>query len=496
MVDVVVVGGGVGGMAAALRLGAAGHHVTLCERNPVLGGKLATRSIDGFTWDTGPSLLTLPQVFDELLAVAGTSLAEAVEPIRLDPICRYSWPYDAPGGPAEFDHRAGRAEAEAEVEVAFPGRGRAFSSWLDRGRTVWEVSERSFFAGPMESPRALLGRMRSPRDLLAVDPLRTLDARARSVLGDPRLVQWAGRYATYSGSSPGRAPATLACIPWIEQAFGAWHLRGGLTTLVGALEKAMAEVGVEVLIDTDVEAIRADATSVRGVRLAGGRALDATVVVANVDATHLYADLIPDRRMLRRTLRAPLSTSGFALLLGVDRRAGVASPAHHEVAFAADGPGEVREISAGSGVASDPTIYVCNTSATDPAAAPEGAESWFVLVNVAPAGTVDWDREAEPYRDLLLERLAARGFDVAGRTRVCEVITPLDLAAATRAWQGAIYGTSSDGPRAAFLRPSNRGHKRGLYLTGGSSHPGGGLPLVAMSGRIVADMVAADGWST
>jgi phytoene dehydrogenase-like protein len=220
------------------------------------------------------------------------------------------------------------------------------------------------------------------------------------------------------------------------------------------------------------------------------------VVVANVDATHLYADLLPDRPALRRVLRAPLSSSGFALLLGVESRPGARVPAHHEVSFSPDGPAEFRSIFSDGVAPADPTIYVCNTSATDPSAAPEGCESWFVLVNVPPAGAVDWDARAGTYRDHLLEVLAGRGFDVAGRTRVCETITPLDIAARTRSWQGSIYGTSSNGRRAAFLRPSNRGPRRGLYLAGGSSHPGGGLPLVAMSGRIVADMVAADGWPT
>ena len=496
MADVVVVGGGVGGMAAAIRLGAAGHHVTLLERNPELGGKLASRTIDGFTFDTGPSLLTLPHVFDELLGHAGTTLAAAVDLRRLDPICRYSWPAGAPGGAAGFDHRAGRQEAVAEVEAAMPGEGVAFDAYLEHARTIWDVAERSFFAGPLESPLSLLRRMQRPGDLLAIDPLRSLSARARQVFGDPRLVQWAGRYATYSGSAPALAPATLGCIPWIEQAFGAWYVRGGLAVLADALGKAMAEVGVDVRTGTDVAAIRTDSTAVRGVRLADGSTVAGDVVIANVDATHLYADLLPDRVMLRKALRAPLSSSGFALLLGVDDAPGARVPAHHEISFSADGPQEFSELFRERKAPTDPTIYICNTSATDPAAAPEGAASWFVLVNVPPAGDVDWDAEAPRYRDRLLDTMAARGFDVAGRTSVCEVVTPLDIAARTRSWQGSIYGTSSNGRRAAFLRPANRGPRRGLYLAGGSSHPGGGLPLVAMSGRIVADMVAADGWTT
>lgn len=496
MADVVVVGGGVGGMAAAIRLGAAGHHVTLLERNPELGGNLASRTIDGFTFDTGPSLLTLPHVFDELLGHAGTSLAAAVDLQRLDPICRYSWPAGAPGGATGFDHRAGRQEAVAEVEAALPGQGGAFDSYLEHARTIWEVAERSFFAGPLESPLSLLRRMQRPGDLLAIDPLRSLSARARQVFGDPRLVQWAGRYATYSGSAPSLAPATLGCIPWIEQAFGAWYVSGGLAVVADALGKAMTEVGVDVRTGTDVAAIRTDSTAVRGVRLADGGTVAADVVVANVDATHLYAELLPDRVMLRKALRAPLSSSGFALLLGVRNAPGARVPAHHEISFSADGPREFAELFRERKAPTDPTIYICNASATDPTAAPTGAASWFVLVNVPPAGDVDWDLEADRYRDGLLETMAARGFDVTGRTSVCEVVTPLDIAARTRSWQGSIYGTSSNGRRAAFLRPANRGPRRGLYLAGGSSHPGGGLPLVAMSGRIVAEMVAADGWPT
>lgn len=485
MAEVAVVGGGVGGMAAAIRLRAAGHDVALFERNQVLGGKLAARSTGGFTFDTGPSLLTLPEVFDDLLAVAGTSLAEAVDPNRLDPICRYRWP-DGSG----FDHRADRHEAAAEAERLAHGQGPAFCRWLDHGRQVWEVSRRTFFAGPLESPVALVRRMRSPADLWRIDPVRTLDARARSVFSDPRLVQWAGRYATYSGSSPYAAPATLSCIPWLEQSSGAWYVSGGLASLAGALAGVLTRLGVEVHTGAEVEAVRAGADAVSGLRLAGGERVDADVVVANVDATHLYADLLPDRAALRRVLRAPVSSSGFALLAAVEGR--TEGLAHHNVAFSGNERDEFDAVFRHRRPAADPTVYACVSSVTDPGQAPEGCENWFVLVNVPPASAVDWDAEAEAYRDHLLDVLAQRGWDLAGRLRSVETITPLDIAARYRAWQGAIYGTSSNGRRAAFLRPANRGPRRGLYLVGGSSHPGGGLPLVALSGAIVAAMVDAD----
>lgn len=484
MADVVVVGGGVGGLAAAIRLCAAGHDVVVCERNDEPGGKLAARTAGGFTWDTGPSLLTLPDVFDDLLACAGTSLAEVVDLERLDPICRYRWPNGS-----GFDHRADLDDAVAAADALAPGQGAAFRRFLGRARTVWETAERTFFAGPLESPLQLARRMRSPADLLAIDPLRTLHARAAATFDDPRLVQWADRYATYSGSSPFTAPATLACIPWIEQAFGAWYVAGGLARLAPALAGVAADLGVEVRTGTDVAAVEADLDAVRGVRLAGGERLAADVVVANVDAAHLYADLLPDAPALARVRRAPRSTSGFALLLGVEGRTD--GLAHHNVAFSGDYAAEFDAIVRRRALAADPTVYVA--APPDPALAPEGCESWFVLVNTPSTGTVDWDRAAEPYRDHLLDVLARRGWHLTGRLRVVEVVTPADIEARYRAHGGAIYGTSSDGPRAAFLRPANRGPRRGLYLVGGTSHPGGGLPLVVTSAAVVAGMVARDG---
>lgn len=468
-------------MAAAIRLRHAGHDVVIVERNAELGGKLAARTIDGFTFDTGPSLLTLPAVFDHLFALAGSRaapeadstamLAAAVDLVRLDPICRYRWPNGT-----TWDHRADRAEAVRATDLAFPGQGPSFERFLDRASRIWEVAERTFFAGPMESPIALFGRMRSPTDLLAIDALRSLDARARSTFDDPRLVQWVDRYATYSGSSPWKAPATLACIAWIEQAYGAWYVQGGLGMLASALHKTAVDLGVEVRTSTDVTALVADTKAVHGVRLDDGTTLGAEVVVANVDAEHLYEDLLHDRAALRRARRAPRSTSGFALLLGLEGR--TEDAAHHTVAFSADYRAEF-----GPGVPADPTLYVANASATDVTAAPRGCESWFVLANVPAGATADWDA----YGRRIIDSLG-----VTDRVQVCQAITPADIAERYRASGGAIYGASSNGSRAAFLRPANRGPRRGLYLVGGSSHPGGGLPLVALSGRIVAAMVERD----
>jgi phytoene desaturase len=474
---VVVVGGGVGGLAVAIRLRAAGSEVTVLERNEVVGGKLAELAVDGYTFDIGPSLVTLPHVFDELFRCAGTTLADELDLVRLDPQFHYHWPdgssLTVPDG----------ADATAAAFDGFsPGAGDAWQTWDARGRRIWDTSERTFFAGPMSNPLSLLRRMRSPVDLVAIDPLRSLHRSAAATFDDPRLQQWAGRYATYSGSSPFRAPATLACIPHIESRHGCWYPMGGMGRLRDAVERVARSAGVEIRTGVDVERVLADDRRVAGVVTADGERLDADVVVVNADASHLYADLLPDGRALRRVRRARRSTSGFVVCLGV--RGTTPGIGHHNVWFSADSRREFDELTSGR-VATDPTVYACVSAVTDASQAPEGCENWFLLVNTPPGATVGRER----YADVVLDRLAGFGVELRGRIELTHTMTPHDLADRYRSPGGAIYGTSSDGRRAAFVRPANRGAREGLFLVGGSSHPGGGLPLVAMSARIVAGMV-------
>jgi phytoene desaturase len=476
---VVVVGGGVGGLVAAIRLQAAGHHVTLFERNQTVGGKLATEVRDGYGFDLGPSLLTWPEVFDDVFRVAGTTLADHLDLVRLDPQFAYRWTdgsvLTVPDGDA--------ARTTAFEEFA-PGAGGQWRRFDDRGRRIWDVTTRTFFAGPISSPVALARRLRSPFDLTAIDPFRTLHRSAVAHFDDVRLVQWADRYATYSGSSPFKAPATLACIPHLEARHGCWYPMGGLDRLRTSLAEVAAAIGVDVVTGVDVTSIEAD-DRVTAVVTADGAREPTDVVVANTDAEHLYRDLLPDPGMLRAVRRAQRSTSGFVLCAGV--RGLTPSLAHHNVWFSNDYATEYDALGAGR-LADDPTIYACVSSVTDPSQAPDGCENWFLLVNTPSGVEVD----AESYGDVVLDRLAGHGVDLRPRIETRFTMTPADIERRYRAPGGAIYGTSSNGMRAAFTRPANRGSKPGLYLVGGSSHPGGGLPLVAVSAKIVTDMVVAD----
>ncbi len=418
MSRVVVIGAGVGGLAAAIRLAEAGHEVMVHERSAVAGGKLGVYERDGFRFDTGPSLLTLPQVFHDL------GMALPIEP--LDPVVRHVFPDGSVLDSSSTDFLAG-------IEAAFGAEAAGdWARFWRRAERIWFASWGSVLQRPVTA--ASLARL-SWRlgDLAAIAPGRTLRDLGRKYLRDPRLRMLLDRYATYTGADPRRAPAALAAIPYAELAFGGWYLPGGLGTLTPALLARCAALGVPVITSSGVAGISAPAGGVDGVRLASGEFVAAEVVVSNVDALTTYRDLLPaPSRLAGLTDR---SLAGFVLLLGV--RGETPELAHHTVFFPAAYDAEFDAIfgDPGHGVrarpADHPTVFV--TRANDPAVHPPGDEAWFVLVNAPPHGTgwsaIDWRRPglAAAYADHILGVLASRGLDVRDRLRFVETRTPADL---------------------------------------------------------------------
>ncbi len=493
MARVVVIGAGVGGMATSMRLAALGHQITLLEASSQLGGKLARYERDGFVFDTGPSLLTLPAVYRELFNSTGGPFDDAVDLQALDIAFGYHWADGAsaalpgvdPGriATALGDELGGTAEAD-------------WRSFIERAGRIWQITRRPFLESPLDGLGTLVGLARDPRYVRTVAPWTSLRSLGRHYLRDPRLVTLLDRYATYTGSDPRRAPAALATVPYVEQAFGAWHLGGGIATLADALAHRCRQLGVEIATDVDVSGIRTTPDGVQGVLTRDGDSIDADIVIANADAQHVYRDLLDDpraRRVRRRLDRTTPSLSGFVILAAArGRTEGIR---HHNVWFPANYDGEFDDIfGRRPRPVADPTIYACVPD--DDRMRPDAdSESWFILINAPRHGhtssTVDWDEPglAESYADHVLEALARRGVDLRRRLLWREVRTPADLQRATRAPGGSIYGSSSNGARAAFLRPANVSPIPGLFLVGGSSHPGGGLPLVGLSAQIVAEAV-------
>ncbi len=486
MTHVVVIGAGVGGLGAAVRLIGAGCDVTVLEAAETIGGKLNIEASDGHAFDTGPSLMTMPFTLADTLAAADVRLDDVLELLPVEPICRYHW-HDG----SRLETWSDDDRTAAELERFEHGAGQEWHALLEQGRRTWEMSLPLFLSEPVGSFIDIARRSGKPIDPRDIQAHVTLSQIAERRFRDPRLQQVVERYATYAGADPARAPGTLSVIPYTETAFGAWHPRGGMHRIAEVMRDVIVERGGTVRTSTPVTRVLIDGGVATGVELADGERIAADAVVSNVDAAHLYGTLLDAPNEARQVADAPQSVSGFVLMLAMRGR--TPTLAHHNIWFPRDYRAEFADVFDDPQPPHDPAIYLCNPAVTDPSCAPDGDESWFVLVNAPRNGPVDWDALGERYQEHVLDRLDALGLDARARAKHIIRRTPADLERLTGAPGGAIYGTASMGPRSAFLRPRNESPvAKRLYLATGSAHPGGGVPLVLLSGKIAADLVLRD----
>jgi phytoene desaturase len=361
---------------------------------------------------------------------------------------------------------------------------------------MWDVSREPFVESELRSPLSLLKRRHIFRDLRIIAPRATLRDFG---LSNPYLAKIMDRYATYSGSDPRKAPAVLSTIAFIEESFGAWHIKGGIGTLSEHIAARCEKVGVKMHYGTAVKSIDMRGNKATGITLANGEQIDADIVISNADAGLTYNTLITSKKRRVKKVRKQLSSlepslAGFSLLIGLRPGSGE-KLSHHTILFPENYDAEFDSIFTQKKPVEKPTIYIC---APDDATMvkSEGHEALFVLVN-APRHSIDssegfdWgDRDfAQKYANQIIDQIESQGIAIRERLDLLEIRTPLDLQNAVNAPGGSIYGTSSNGPRAAFLRARNRSPLKNLYLVGGSAHPGGGLPLVGLSAEIVANAI-------
>lgn len=502
-----IIGGGVGALAAAIRLAARGLRPILLEKGPKLGGKLnqitlphPSRPNDRpFHFDTGPSLLTLPFVFQDLFAASGADVRNYLQIRRLDPISRFVW-----SDGHSFSLSGRPAELRQAIQHFAPRDAEGFDRLLARGQSIWNHAGDFFLSHAPEQIARQTGL--SPLDGLRMLSIpfrigmfgryaRLVDRHIKS----QRLREILYQYATYSGASPFRAPATLAVIPFCELHFGGWYISGGMYALSNALERRARELGVEIRTDCAAAQIHVTRTKakamVQSVETGAGERIPADVVICNADVVWAYQHLLrqADRPHYSdaKLSRIEPGGSGMVLLLGIEGT--YPQLAHHTKFMPNDYSDDLRAMFETHTIPKDPCIYVCASTRTDPTQAPDGCENLFVLCSAPPLdGTIDWSTEGPRYEAQIIDTLERRfGLtDLSRRIVVRRRITPADLADRYNAHRGSIYGISSNGMRAAFLRPPNRDrHIRGLFFAGGATHPGGGLPLVALSGKIASELV-------
>ena len=486
---VAIIGGGLGALSGAIRLARLGFSVQLFEKNPKIGGKVNEVILEGYRFDTGASLLTMPFVIDELFDFAGFKRSDYLDFVSIDPICRYFF-----SDGSVMDASADKAKMKAAIEELSSDDVEAYTRFLKYAERIHDLTAEIFMFTPIHEFGKLM-RLRYFRTLFRlhqIDPFRTVHQSVSRFFSDPRLVQLFDRYATYNGSDPFQAPATLNIIPYIEYGLGGYYIKDGIYRLIDALEAVACELGVQIQTSARVEKICHDGKRVSGVQV-NGEKFETDYVLCGADAVVAYDELIGGSQHRSEKLnRLEPSLSGMVFLWGIKGK----HPAlgHHNIIFSSEYDAEFKQIFKHQQVPDDPTIYIAITSKTDTGHAPADSENWFVLLNMpylAPGQM--WEKEKVRMRTVVLDRLKQIGFDIADQIEVEQIYTPEDFSELYASNQGSIYGVSSNSRTTAFKRLSNRSRVlKGLYFAGGSVHPGGGIPLVILSGKMAATLIAED----
>jgi phytoene desaturase len=495
-----VLGGGLGGLAAACTLAARGYRVLLLERNRWLGGKAAVLDEQGYRFDMGPTILTMPSTLRRVYAEAGRRVEDHLDLIRLDPQWRC---FFDDGSVLDLRQDVGAMAVELARFSPRAGVAAGYRQFLELSARLSALSERYFFWRPVGSLREMFAAPTAVqpsmlRALVDMHPGRSVASLVRSLVPDARVAQMLDHFTQYVGSAPDQSPAVLCGIAHMQTDEGVWYPRGGTAAVPMALGELARELGVECRCGVGVRRILRDPDGrVRGLEADDGEEIPVAAVVANSDTVRTHRDLIggtPRHRFEGRRSYEP-ACSGVVLYLGLDRAYG--HLAHHNFVFSHDPEEEFDAIYRRGEPAPDPTCYVAAPARTEPDVAPPGGEALYVLVHTPYLRPHhDWERLLPAYRRTIIAKLAATGglHDLERRIRFERWLTPQDFHDRFGLLDGAIYGLASHGKLLGAFKPSNRSPDvKGLYFAGGSAHPGPGMPMVLMSGWIAADALDRDG---
>jgi len=485
-----IIGSGVGGLSAAIELAAAGHKVTVLERAAEPGGKMRQLTVDGVGVDAGPTVFTMRWIFDGLFASAGSTLEQHLTLEKADVLARHAW---RQGGVLDLYASTDRSE-QAIKEFSDQDNALGYRAFCARSADIYETLREPFIASPRPSMLELVRRVGYGNldAMWRTAPFSTLWGALDEHFNDPRLRQLFGRYATYVGSSPLRAPATLMLIAHVEQE-GVWLVDGGMRAVAHALRDLAVDLGAEFHFDEGVREIAMEADRAVGVHTDTGRDIRADYIVYNGDVSALgngmlgasvsrsVSAVVPAKRALSAiTFCMMANVSGMALH-------------YHTVFFAQDYPEEFAAIFGRGDIAEYPTVYVCAQQRSG-GHVPQGPEPLLLLINAPSDGDRRFrdERKLAMYRDKALALLRECGCNIQMQGDACVTTDPRGFAELFPGSGGSLYGRSNHGPLASFARPGARSATRGLYLAGGSVHPGAGVPMSAMSGRLAAAAVLED----
>ena len=484
---VAVIGAGLGGLSTAIRLACSGNSVAVFEQQSFTGGKAGSIWIRDYRFDTGPSLLTMQIVFEQLFEEAGENLYSQIPVTRLNPLCTYFYPDGT-----NIHSYSDAARFAQTIQAEGLARSVDLDRYLAYCRKIYDTAADLFLWKSLHeistytNYKTFLSLLR----IGSIDSLRNMNQANESFFMDPRLVQLFNRYATYNGSSPYLVPATFNLIPHVEYGLGGFGADRGIYSIPQALTHLAQKHGVHFHLNARVQRIATNGNIVKGV-VVDGRILPFDVVVSNADVLYTYRHLLADpaNRWAKRYSSLEPSTSGYVLYWGINRR--FPELGLHNIFFSSNYRKEFEDIFVRGVVPDEPTIYVNITSKLTPEDAPKNCENWFVLLNVPPNRGQPWARDSGAIRERVLRKLDFHlRTCVSEAIEVEEIMTPSDIEKNTNCSFGSLYGISSNSRLAAFRRHPNRSPQyRGLYFCGGSVHPGGGMPLAVLSGKITSDLI-------
>ncbi|RYY33605.1 MAG: phytoene desaturase [Sphingobacteriaceae bacterium] len=484
---VIIIGAGIAGIATAIRLAVKGYAVEVYEANNYPGGKLSEFEQDGFRFDAGPSLFTMPQYVDELFTLAGKNPRDYFNYQKLDPVCNYFYE-----GGTRLQACANAENFAKEMAEKTGEQKSVIKKHQQNSKRIYDITNHVFLQRSLHRLNTYLrwDTLKSILHLPQIDAMRSLHKANKSFFKDKRTVQFFDRYATYNGSNPYKAPATLNVIPYFEQHFGAYFPEGGMYSITTSLVKLAEELGVKFIYNTRVEEIVIEKSKTTGIQTSTGF-MQADMVVSNMDVWHTYKKLLSNHTRLHpiKTLNQERSSSALIFYWGMSKQ--FPQLDLHNIFFSANYEAEFDAIWQQKFIYNDPTVYLNISSKYKADDAPDGFENWFVMINVPSNSGQDWDsliKQARQNITIKLSRLL--GEDISQYIKCESILDPRNIESRTSSYQGSLYGTSSNSQFAAFLRHANKSSKiSNLYFCGGSVHPGGGIPLCLLSAKIVSDWI-------
>jgi len=486
MKKAIIIGSGIAGLASALRVRAKGLEVEVFEANSYPGGKLHAFNTEGFRFDYGPSLFTMPQYVDELFQLFGENPRVYFNYSKRETVCNYFWEdgttFTAHSDMDRFIDEASKAFAEPAKNI---------KKYLSNSAKKYDLTALLFLERSLHKTATYLNKdaLKGVINFRKLDLNRNLNQVNQRYLNNPKLIQLFNRYATYNGSDPYQTPGIMSLIPQLEMRFGTYYPHGGMHEVSRSLFRLAKRKRVKFHFSSKVTKIIHNKHKVKGIETVN-KSHEADIVICNMDIFSVYQSILKGTKSPQRILKQEQSSSALIFYWGINHT--LEELDLHNIFFSKDYKKEFDHIFKKKTVTDDPTIYINITSKADPDHAPSDNENWFVMINTPCNKDQDWKSIQTTARQNILSKLSRiLKRDIAPMILTEKVLDPIQIENDTSSHSGSLYGTSSNSKFAAFLRhPNFSSSIKNLYFCGGSAHPGGGIPLCLLSAKIVSDLIS------